>query len=201
MEFRQHWTLWKIPAQTLAGIRDGLRADQMTVPEALTSAMTLRDITECSAVENLIICHIFFHIPVHTNGAYIPWEYFQSGTEQHITHKQKSAVSAVDYDWKVLSVFVLTNMIFHIQTLESFQGQEISMKKSTKDFLLSLSISKYGFRILNLDPHLKTEFLIQVFSKAHSHKKHRGKKKYCRPTLEAGDSHSMPLSFAIFTCG
>lgn len=38
------------------------------------------------------------------------------------THKQKSAVSAVDYDWKVLSVFMLTNMIFHIQTLESFQG-------------------------------------------------------------------------------
>lgn len=68
-------------------------------------------------------------------------------------------------------------MISHIQNFDSSQGQEISMEKSTKDFLLILSISKYGSRILNLGPHLKTKFPIQVVSKTHSHKKPRGKKK------------------------
>lgn len=68
-------------------------------------------------------------------------------------------------------------MAFHIQNLESSQGQEISMEKKSKDFLLFLSISKEGCRILNLGPDLKTKFLIQVVSQTHLHKKPgRGKK-------------------------
>jgi len=78
---------------------------------------------------------------------------------------------------KVLAIFMLTNMTCHVQNLESSQGQEISMEKSTEDSLLFLFISKYGFMILNLGPHLKTEFLVQVVSKTHSHKKPKGKKK------------------------
>lgn len=68
-------------------------------------------------------------------------------------------------------------MAFHIQNLESSQGQEISMEKKSKDLLLFLSISKEGCSILNLGPHLKTKFLIQVVSQTHSHKKPGGKKK------------------------
>lgn len=77
---------------------------------------------------------------------------------------------------KVLTILMLTNMAFCIQNLESSQGQDSSMEKKSKDFLLFLSISKEGCRILNLGPHLKTKFLIQVVSQTHSHKKPRGKK-------------------------
>lgn len=101
---------------------------------------------------------------------------------------------------KVLTVFMLINMAFHIQNLESSRGQEISMEKKSKDFLLFLSISKEGFRILNLGPHLKTKFLIQVLSQTHSHKKPGGGKGNADPHWN--QEMAIPrLCFAIFTCG
>lgn len=137
--------------------------------------MTLGDITDFSALGTQVICHIFSHTCEHqlrpramTTFTVWYWE----------TSKQKIwGFCCRLWLGKFWQVFMLTNMAFHIQNLESSQGQEISMEKKTKDFLLFLSISKEGCSILNLGPHLKTKFLIQVVSQTHSHKKPRGKKK------------------------
>lgn len=72
---------------------------------------------------------------------------------------------------------MLANMVSKIKNLESCWGWEISMENYMKNFLLFLSIFKYGFRILYLSAHLKTEFLFQVVPKTHSYKKPKEEKK------------------------
>lgn len=65
----------------------------MPLPEELTSAMPLGDSTECSALEissSVVFCHI--------DCTQMPAGHSQTGKEQHIN--PKSAVSAVDDDWK-----------------------------------------------------------------------------------------------------
>lgn len=64
--------------------------------------MTLGDTTECSALENQVICHIFLH-SYDTNCAHKPWACSLNGIEQYVN--KKIAVSAVDYDWKSLGSF------------------------------------------------------------------------------------------------